>query len=109
MSGQTAFDKLVRLAALYGSGEADINQFEVVEGTELNEVEEGEDGVFDDEEDRVDGEEELAPPDWRVREQDPETNRPRRQEKSMNQHTYRSDTLHNGQRTHPSPRHKKKN
>ena len=33
--GQTAFDKPVRPAALCGCGEAGINQFEEVQGTEL--------------------------------------------------------------------------
>ena len=34
---------------------------------DLNGVEEGEDGMSDEEGDGIDGEEELAPPDWRVR------------------------------------------
>ena len=37
---------------------------------------------------RIDGEEELAPPDWRVRARP--SNKPT-QEKSMKQHTYRSE------------------
>ena len=52
----------------------------------------------------------MVKKNWRrptgVREQDRETNRRRRKEKSMKQHTHRSETvhtLHNGQRTHPSP------
>ena len=43
VSGQTAFDKLVRLAALCRGEEAENRKFEKVEGTELNGVEEGED------------------------------------------------------------------
>ena len=68
MSGQTAFDKLVRLAALCRAGEADIRQFEDVEETELNGVEEGEDRKSDEEAaDGVEGEGNVAPPDWRVK------------------------------------------
>ena len=67
MSGQTAFDKLVRSAALCRGDEADNRKNEEVEGTELNGVEEGEDEMSDEEGDGVDGEEELAPADWRVR------------------------------------------
>ena len=42
MSGQTAYDKLVRAAAVCRGGEAEISQFEEVEATELNGVEEEE-------------------------------------------------------------------
>ena len=38
-----------------------------VEGTELNGAEEGEDGMSDEEGDGVDGDQELAPPEWRVK------------------------------------------
>ena len=38
-----------------------------IEGSELTGVEEGEDGTSNEKGDRIDGEEELAPPDWRVR------------------------------------------
>ena len=58
---QTAFDKLVRPAAWYTGGEGEIIQFEEVESTELNGVEEGEAS------DEVEGYGKLAPPDWRVR------------------------------------------
>ena len=67
MCGQTAFDKLVRLAALCRNGEADISEFEGTQGTELSGVEEGEDGMSDEEGDGVEGEGEMTPPDWRVR------------------------------------------
>ena len=41
-----------------------------------------------DEGDRIKGEEEFAPPGWRVR----TVPRHRRKEKNMKQHTYRSET-----------------
>ena len=53
--------------ALCRGEEADNRKIEEVEGTELNGVEEGEDEMSDEEGDGIDGEEELAPPDWRVR------------------------------------------
>ena len=85
-SGRTAFDKLVRPAALCRGKTAENRKLEEVEGTELSGVEVGQEGISDEEGDRVDGEEEMAPPE------DPKTNRPRREEKSMKQHTYRSAT-----------------
>ena len=42
-------------------------KLEEVEGQELKGVEEGEDGISNEEGDEIDGEEEWAPPDWRVR------------------------------------------
>ena len=67
MSGQAAFDKLVRPATLC-RGETSVNgKLEGNEETELNGVEEGRDEMSDEEGDRIDGEEELAAPDWRVR------------------------------------------
>ena len=36
MSGQTAFDKLVRPVALCGGGETEISQFDEIEEKELN-------------------------------------------------------------------------
>ena len=65
-SSRTAFDKLVRLAALCGCEGAEDRKLEEIEETELNGVGEGEDGMSD-QGDRIDGEEELAPPDGRVR------------------------------------------
>ena len=63
MSGQTAFDKLARPAALYCGGKTENSEFEDVEGTELNGIEQREDGMPDAEGDGIDGEEELAPPE----------------------------------------------
>ena len=57
---------LARPAALCRGEEAQNRKLEEIEETELNGVEEGEDRMPDDEGDRIDGEEELAAPDWRV-------------------------------------------
>ena len=65
--GQTAFDKLARLAALRRGGESQINQFQEIEDTELNGVEEGEDRMSEEAGDEGEGEGESAPPDWPVR------------------------------------------
>ena len=64
MIGQAAFDKLARAATLCRDVTADK---EKVERTELNGVEEERDEMSDGEGDEIDGEEELAAPDWRVR------------------------------------------
>ena len=58
MSGHTAFDKLVRPAAVCRGEEAEISQIEEIQETELNGVEEG---------GGMEGEGEMAPPAWRVR------------------------------------------
>ena len=61
VSGQAAFDKLARAAALCRGEKADNIKLEEVEGKELNVVEEGEEGISDKEGDIIDGEEEMAP------------------------------------------------
>ena len=67
MSGQAAFDKPVRPAALCRGETAENGKAERGEETELNGVEEGRDEMSDEEGGEIDGEEELAAPDWRVR------------------------------------------
>ena len=67
MSGQAAFDKPVRPAALCRGDTAENGKAERGEETELNGVEEGRDEMSDEEGGEIDGEEELASPDWRVR------------------------------------------
>ena len=67
MSGQAAFDKLVRPAALCRSETAEKRNAERGEETELNGVEEGRDEMSDEEGGETDGEEEVAAPDWRVK------------------------------------------
>ena len=88
-------------------GEAANRKFEEVEGTELNGAEEGEDGMSDAEGDGIDGEEELAPPGWRVKAGP--GNKPTQNEREEHEATHvpfrDCCTLHDGQRTHPSPRH----
>ena len=59
MSGQAAFDKPVRPAALHRK--------EAAEETELNGVEEEHDKMSDEEEGETEDEGELAAPDWKVR------------------------------------------
>ena len=65
MSGQAAFDKPARPAALCRDETADTERVERNEETELNGVEEERDEMSDGEGDEIDGEEELAAPDWR--------------------------------------------
>ena len=67
MSGQATFDRPVRPVTLRRGGEAEIGTLDGHEETELNGVEEGRDEMSDEEGDRLDGEEELAAPHWRVR------------------------------------------
>ena len=66
MSGQAAFDKPVRPAALCRGETAENGKAERGEETELNGVEEGRDEMSDEEGGEIDGEE-LAAPDKRVR------------------------------------------
>ena len=87
MSGQAAFDKPVRSAALCRDGAAE-KEVEQCEETELNGVGEESDDMSDDEGDKIDDEEELAAPDWRVRARP--RNKLRQREKK--QHTCRSET-----------------
>ena len=63
MSGQAAFDKPARLAALCKCETAEKGKLNGNEETELNGVEEGRDEMSDEEGDTIDGEEELAAPD----------------------------------------------
>ena len=67
MSGQAAFDDPVRPPALCDREGAEYGKLEEVEETELNGVEKGEDGMSVEGGDRLDSEEELTAPDWRVR------------------------------------------
>ena len=87
VSGQTAFDKCVRLAALCRGETAENRKLEEDEETELNGIEEGQDQG---------GETELTVKKKWQRQigaggQGPETNR-HRNEKGTQQHTYRSGT-----------------
>ena len=79
MSGQTAFDLPVRLAALCGGEKQKNRKLEEVEGTELTGVEEERDEMSDGEGDEIDGEEEVAATDTKG-------------ERSTKQHTCRSET-----------------
>ena len=67
MSGQAAFDKPVRPAALCGGVTTEKEKVERSEETELNGVEEERDEMSDEEGNEIDGEEDVAAPDWRVR------------------------------------------
>ena len=96
MSGQAAFDKPVRPAALCRGETAENGKAERGEETELNGVEDGLDEMLDEEGGEIDGEEELAAPDWRVRAGPRNKPIQRERESSMKQHTCRSET---GERT----------
>ena len=65
--GQAAFDKPVRPAVLCRIGAAEMKEVERCEEIELNGVGEERDDMADEEGDKIDDEEELAAPDWRVR------------------------------------------
>ena len=67
VSGQAAFDKPVRPAALCRGVTTGSEKAGWSEEAELNGVEEVRDEMSDGEEDEIDDEEELAAPDWRVR------------------------------------------
>ena len=86
MSGQAAFDKPVRPAALCRGETAENGKAERGEETELSGVEEGRDEMSDEEGGEIDGEEELSAPDWRVR-AGPRS-KPTQREREE-QHTYR--------------------
>ena len=66
MSGQAAFDKLVRPAALCRGVTTGSEKAGWSEEAELNGVEDESDGISDEEGNEIDGEEELAAPDWQV-------------------------------------------
>ena len=67
MSGQTAFGKPVGPASVCRGGKSEIRQIQEIEETELNGVEEREYRMSEDAGDEVEGEGELALPDWRVK------------------------------------------
>ena len=85
VSGQTAFDKLVRPAALCRCEGAEHRKLEEIEETGLNGVEEGQDEMSDGG-DRIDAEEKLAAPDWRVRARP--RNKPTRKEREEHEATH---------------------
>ena len=60
MSGQAAFYKLVRQAALCRDGAAEKKEVELCEEIELNGVGEERDDMSDEEEDKIDDEEEVG-------------------------------------------------
>ena len=91
MSGQAAFDEPGRPAAFCGGGDAEKEKVERNEETELNGVEEERDEMSGEEGGEIDGEEELAAPDWRVRAW-PRNKPTQGRERSTNQHTCRSET-----------------
>ena len=102
---------LVRLAALCRGEKAENRNLEAVEGTELNGVDEGADGMSAGDGDRIDGEKELAPPDGRVRAE--HRNKPSQKEREEHEATHVPHrdwcrTLHDGQRADPSARHQTK-
>ena len=67
MSGQAAFEKPVRPAAMCRSETAEIRRTEEGKETELKGVEEREVEMSNGEGGETDDEEEMAAPDWRVR------------------------------------------
>ena len=85
MSGQAAFDEPVRLAALCTLGAAGKKESKLCEEKELNGIREERNDTSDEEGDRMEDEGEFA-------EQDPGTSHRRGREKSMKQHTCRSET-----------------
>ena len=104
MSGQAAFDKLVRLAALCRDGAAEKKEVEQCEEIELTGVGEERDDMSDVEGDKIDDEEELAAPDWRVRAGP--RNTPTQRERGARSNTRAVPrlvrTLHDGKGSHPS-------
>ena len=90
VSGQAAFDKPVRSAALCRGETAEDGKLERNEETELNGVEEERDEMSDEETDEV-GEEDLAAPDWRVR-AGPRNKSTQGRERNTKPCTYRSET-----------------
>ena len=67
VSGQAAFDKPSRPAALRRGEAAEENETEGKEETELNRVEEDRERMSDETEGETDDEGEIAVPDWKVR------------------------------------------
>ena len=104
MSGQAAFDKPAWPAALCRGVTAENRKVARNEMTELNGVEE-ERGEMSDEGDEIDGEEELAAPDWRVRAGP--RNRPTQRGREEHESNTRAvprlvRTLHDGKGSHSS-------
>ena len=108
MSGQAAFDKLEKPAALCRGETAENRKLEGDEETKLNGVEEGQDKMSDEEGDSNDGEEELAAPDWRMRAGPRNTEGKRRARSNTRTVQRLVYTLHEEKRPHPSPRHQTK-
>ena len=104
MSGQSAVDKPVRPAALCRGETAEKEEVERNEETELNGVEEERGEMSDEEGDKIDGEEELAAPDWRVR-AGPRNKPTQREEEHEATHVPFRDCAHtdDGKGSHPSP------
>ena len=104
MSGQAAFDKPVRPAALCRVGAAGKKEVGRCEEIELNGVGEERDDMSDGEGDKFDDEEGLAAPDWRVRAGP--RNKPTQREREEHEATrvpFRDwCTLHDGKGSHPS-------
>ena len=92
MSGQAAFDKLVRPAALCRGETANKEKVERNEETELNGVEEERDEMSDGEGYEIDGEKELAAPNLRMRAGPRHKPTQKERERSTKQHTCRSET-----------------
>ena len=90
-SGQTAFDQLVRQATLCKCEGAVHQKLEKIEETELNGVEEGQDEMSEETRARLEGEEALKAPDWRVRAD--HRNKPTRKERTARNNT-RTDGVH---------------
>ena len=67
VGGQTVFDKPVGRQHCVEVRKLKIETWKKLREKHWNGVEEGQDGTSDEEGDRIDGEEELAAPDWRVR------------------------------------------
>ena len=111
MSGQTAFDKLVRLAALRRCEGAEDTTLEEYDERELNGAEEGQDGRSDEGGGRVDGEEDLSAPglacEGRAQKQT-DTEGKRRVRSNTRTVQRLVFTLHDEQRAHPSPHHQTK-
>ena len=99
MSGQAAFDKPARPAALCRGVTTESEKAGWSEEGELNGVVEERDRMSDEEGNgnEIDGEEELAAPDRRERARDPETSRPKRERLVR--------ALYDGKRLYPSSHH----
>ena len=110
LSGQTAFDKLERRAALCRGEEPETSQFDAVEGTDLELKRENTECQMK-KQVEVEGAGGMAPLDWRVRTGPP--NKPTQKEWEDHEATHVSfwrlvRALHDGQRTHEPPRHQTK-